>query len=235
MNSNIIADNTEKDALMKQKTRRQFFTFLSASLAGWFAMMSPVWGFVKGVYAKTKRILLPETVSQDELIHRNPRHLDTRNLKIMPLEEFETMGPTRYPVDLKVWRLKIDGAVTKPLDLSLAEIKAYAAIEREVLLICPGVFANHGRWKGVSIRDLLQAAGMQKATTHITVLGNGEEGSKKQRFSMEELKEDRVFLAYQVNGRPLPEKHGFPVRVVAEDHYGFEWTKYVHTITADTE
>jgi DMSO/TMAO reductase YedYZ molybdopterin-dependent catalytic subunit len=41
-----------------------------------------------------------------------------------------------------------------------------------------------------------------------------------------------VFLAYSVNDRVLPQKHGFPLRVVAEDHYGGSWVKYVYKVTA---
>ena len=38
----------------------------------------------------------------------------------------------------------------------------------------------------------------------------------------------QVFLAYDVNGKALPKRHGFPLRVVAEDYYGDDWVKYVY-------
>ena len=41
---------------------------------------------------------------------------------------------------------------------------------------------------------------------------------------------EKVFLAYQVNGKPLPERHGFPLRLVADDHYGSRWVKYVERV-----
>ena len=44
---------------------------------------------------------------------------------------------------------------------------------------------------------------------------------------------NKVFLAYEVNGQRLPQKHGFPLRVVAEDHYGFQWVKYVSSLTVN--
>ena len=63
----------------------------------------------------------------------------------------------------------------------------------------------------------------------------GPEGTyeKVEGFPLEEVASDNVFLAYEVNGKPLPEKHGFPLRVVAEGHYGFEWVKYVHKMTLE--
>ncbi|MBW2515672.1 MAG: molybdopterin-dependent oxidoreductase, partial [Deltaproteobacteria bacterium] len=43
---------------------------------------------------------------------------------------------------------------------------------------------------------------------------------------------DKVFLAYEVNGEKLPVRHGFPLRIVAEDYYGDDWVKYVYRIEA---
>ncbi len=40
----------------------------------------------------------------------------------------------------------------------------------------------------------------------------------------------KILLAYGVNDTPLPQKHGFPLRLVLEDHYGYEWVKYVDEI-----
>jgi len=33
-----------------------------------------------------------------------------------------------------------------------------------------------------------------------------------------------------VNGETLPQKHGFPLRLVYEDAYGYDWVKYVDEI-----
>lgn len=44
-----------------------------------------------------------------------------------------------------------------------------------------------------------------------------------------------VKRAYEVNGEPLPRKHGFPLRIVAEDRYGSEWVKYVYKVTVENK
>ena len=90
-----------------------------------------------------------------------------------------------------------------------------------------------GLWKGVSLWDLLETAGIQEAVTHVTLRGAGSYNEKVDQFELEYVRSNKVFLAYQVNGKVLPQKHGFPLRVVAEDKYGYDWTKYVHTVEAD--
>ena len=81
--------------------------------------------------------------------------------------------------------------------------------------------------------ELLNMTEVQAGITHITLRGADTYIEKVDRFALEEIRADKVFLAYQVNGEDLPKKHGFPLRAVAEDHYGSSWTKFVHTVEAD--
>jgi DMSO/TMAO reductase YedYZ molybdopterin-dependent catalytic subunit len=96
-----------------------------------------------------------------------------------------------------------------------------------VLLICPGFFANNGRWTGANLKSLLQEAQIHKEAQFIDVVGAHE---KRVRIPLKALDQKRIFLAYQVNGETLPQKHGFPLRLVYEDAYGFDWVKYVDEI-----
>jgi hypothetical protein len=50
----------------------------------------------------------------------------------------------------------------------------------------------------------------------------------KEEFPMKDLLSDKVFFAHTVNGVALPEKHGYPLRVVAEGYNGDDWVKYVY-------
>jgi sulfoxide reductase catalytic subunit YedY len=176
------------------ETRRSFIRRVFGSLLGSGVLLGPLLPEMQQAWAASKKIP-PKGTKRESLIQENPAALDTTNLEITPLEEFGTMGPTSKVVGLATWRLELSGKVKRPLSLTYAQLTALPAIEREVLLICPGVFANHGRWKGFSLK---------------------------------------VFLAYQVNGKELPRKHGSPLRVIAEDYYGSDWVKYVDRITVET-
>jgi DMSO/TMAO reductase YedYZ molybdopterin-dependent catalytic subunit len=154
---------------------------------------------------------------------------------VTPLKDFETMGITDYEVDLAQWRLIVKGAVGEPLKLTYGEVKAFPPMGKEVLLICPGFFAYHGRWKGIAMERLLERAKVDKGATHVTFSGPEGKHEMVESFPIDEIRAGKIFLAYEVNGNPLPRKHGFPLRIVAEDHYGGEWVKYVYKVTVENK
>ncbi len=214
------------------KTRRQFIKFSVKFLSGLGVFFSTIGTWLTKAYAQTKRILVPRGTDLSALRNENPATLDARNLEVLPLKDFQTMGLTNHEVDLKSWRLLIDGNVTVPTRLPYSAIRELPAIERNVLMICPGIFTNYGRWKGISLMTVLDLAQINAGTTHITVYGPQGPYEKVERFPIADIRSDKVFLAYQVNGKKLPQKHGFPLRIVAEDYYGDEWVKYVYKIEA---
>jgi sulfoxide reductase catalytic subunit YedY len=199
-------------------TRRLFLIGLGTFLIGW--------KFISVSWAKAKK-LLPGGFSREKLKNMNPEEIDNRNLEVDPLEKFGTMGPTDVAIDLKTYRLKMTGKVGRPLSLSYDQILKYPSLTEVVLLICPGFFSNNGRWTGVSLKSLLQEAQVKKEAQYIDINGAHEKGV---RIPLKTLNQKRIFLAYRVNGEILPQKHGFPLRLVYEDAYGFDWVKYVEEI-----
>jgi len=202
-------------------TRRKFIrTWFWASLSS--LVLHPL----SICWAKTKKIL-PKGFPKGELKDMNPAEIDSRNLEIDPLNQFGTMGPTDVAVDLKAYRLKVSGKVGRPLSLSYDQILKYHSLTETVLLICPGFFANNGRWTGVSLKSLIQEAQIKKEAQYIDVVGAYE---KRVRIQLKALDQKKIFFAYRINGETLPQKHGFPLRLVYEDAYGYDWVKYIDEI-----
>jgi sulfoxide reductase catalytic subunit YedY len=143
------------------------------------------------------------------------------------------MGLTDHAVSIEKWGLEVDGHVKNPLRLTYEEIKKLPLVERKVLMICPGFFANQGTWKGFSLGALLKLAQAEDGVTHVTVRGPDGKYENTQRYPLADVLSNKVFLAYEVNGRPLPQKHGFPLRAVAEGYYGYDWVKYVYKLTVE--
>jgi hypothetical protein len=67
--------------------------------------------------------------------------------------------------------LKVTGAVNHPLSLSYDQILKLPSLTEVVLLICPGFFANNGRWTGASLKTLLQEAQVKKEATYLDIKG----------------------------------------------------------------
>ena len=211
-------------------TRRNFIKIAIRLFAGIGLLFGSLSIVLQRAWANAKRIILPKGTKMSSLVDRNPAELDTRNLEVIPLEDFETMGLTDHQVNPDQWRLEVTGAVKKPLKLTYAGLLELPSIERNVLLICPGFFTNHGRWKGISVTELLKLAAAEPGVAYVSFRGPAGRYAKVERFPIEEIASNKIFLAYQVNGKVLPAKHGYPLRLVAEDRYGSEWVKFVHKI-----
>jgi DMSO/TMAO reductase YedYZ molybdopterin-dependent catalytic subunit len=201
-------------------TRRKFI-----KTSFWALLSSLVFNVLSICWAKAKQ-LLPQGFPKGKLLNMDPAEVDNRNLDIDPLDQFETMGPTEIAIDVQSYRLKVTGKVGRPLSLSYDQILTYPSLTETVLLICPGFFSINGRWTGVHVKELIQEAGVKKEAQYVNIDGQG----KSVTIPLEMLQQKKIFLAYRVNGVTLPRKHGFPLRLVYEDAYGFDWVKYVDEV-----
>lgn len=197
-------------------------------------ILTPVGSMLRFALAEARKRVLPKGTDLSTLVNQDPATLDPRNLDLTPLKDFGTMGLSDHQVDLSQWRLKIEGLVATPMRLAYEQVLAMPEIERDVLLICPGVFVHYGRWKGLSLKALMKRADAGKGVTHVTFYGPEGVYRKTERFTLDEVTTEKVFLAHAVNGETLPVRNGFPLRLVAEDHYGYRWVKYVDTVSFDS-
>ncbi len=214
------------------KTRRDFVKKVVGAMGIGF-ISGPLFSVAEMAFGRVEKVAARAGDSMQNLKDKNPKDVDVSDLEVTPLTEFQTMGLDDLAVDVDQWRLIVAGEVGKPLSLNYRELKSVAAVERTVLLICPGFFVNNGIWKGVSVKELLTRAEMAKDVNYVTFRGPEGNYEKLLRVPLNDVLTDKVFLAYQVNGEVLPRKHGFPLRVVAEGYYGLDWVKYVYKVTGD--
>lgn len=154
-------------------------------------------------------------------------------------------------IDLKNWRLRIDGNVTKALSFSLPDLmrkfpaQTVAAVNqcsgnsrsRFQPRVPGGQWGNgamgNARWTGVRLSTLLSAAGMKSGSLQVQFqgldTGMGPEGYGSKAFlkSLEvtnPVLED-CLIAYAMNGEPLPLLNGFPVRLVVPGYFATYWMK----------
>jgi DMSO/TMAO reductase YedYZ molybdopterin-dependent catalytic subunit len=217
-------------AMMSSKSeisRRRVLRLLARATAWGLAAFGLTRLSAGKVWAALKRRLLPADTKREALVSMIPSLIDASRIAPTPLRAFGVMGTADHRVDIDHWRLNIVGAVSRPTSWTYQQILAQPVIERKVLMICPMVFANQGVWRGLAIWPLLQAAGVQPGASHLVAHGPEGEDRMGRRFSLQDVRAGKIFLSYAVNGQPLPVRHGFPLRIVAEDRYGDRWLKYV--------
>ena len=209
-------------------TRRQIIKIIAG--LGLWVFITRLKSGISLAWARTQKRLLARDTPMEELISEDPGDLDTRQLDTTPMDRFDVMGQDIYEVNLDAWRLNLAGAVARPRALTYPELVTQPFLEKNCLLICPGFFAYNALWKGIALSSLLKSAGVDPKANRVRFSGPEGIRKKNETFDLQDVMADRVFIAYRVNGQPLPERHGFPARVVAEGHYGGRWVKYVNRI-----
>ena len=168
---------------------------------------------------------------------------------ITPNDEFFSISHFDRPViDAADWKLEIGGLVETPLQLTLEDIKARPAREVVFTIECSG---NHGfpfftggignaRWVGTPLAPLLEEAGIRDNGREVVFWGSDEgeiairDLTFKQNFARSMSLADAMapdnILAYEMNGEPLPEPNGFPLRLIAPGWYGIANAKWLKRI-----
>jgi DMSO/TMAO reductase YedYZ molybdopterin-dependent catalytic subunit len=171
---------------------------------------------------------IPIETYQDlgRLSGQDPAGIDNSGFPLTPVEELHVTGSIQT-VDIAGYHLEVDGLVDRPLALSYEELRQLTPVTRAVLLICPGFFVDNAEWTGVPVKDILTQAGLQPGAKEVHFYSvDGYD----QTLTLEEARAEGVILAYQVNGRTLPEKQGYPLRLVIEGKYGSLWVKWLGRI-----
>jgi DMSO/TMAO reductase YedYZ molybdopterin-dependent catalytic subunit len=161
-------------------------------------------------------------------------------------------------VDANSWRLSVEGAVSAPVSLSLADLRARPRTTLPVTLECAGngralldprpvsqpwlqEAVGTAAWTGTPLRGVLEEAGVDDAAVEVvfTGLDRGIEGEVEQDYErslpLQEAMRDEVLLAYEMNGQPLPPQHGYPVRLLAPGWYGMTHVKWLCRIAVVTQ
>ena len=167
---------------------------------------------------------------------------------------------THFPIpkiDKKKWRLRIEGKVEKPFELSYEDVLELESRKIPVTLECAGNNRNflepkvkgvqwglgavgNAEWTGVPLSILLDRAGIKSSAREVILEGADGGTLEDPKSPPGELRFARsiplakaradVLLAYKMNDVDLPPEHGFPLRAIVPGWYAMASVKWLRQI-----
>jgi len=132
------------------------------------------------------------------------------------------------------WRLRIDGAVRRPMELSMAQIRAMPARTQITRHDCVEGWSAIGKWHGVPLKLLIDAAGLHDSARYIVFHCADRFGDRPYYESIDlvDALHPQTILAWGMNDALLPIPNGAPLRLRVERQLGYKHAKYVERIEA---
>lgn len=154
---------------------------------------------------------------------------------VTPNDEFYFVSKSAVVsnIDVGAWTLSVEGdRVGNPLKITYDELLAMPAIEEYVTLTCisnplGGDLISNALWKGVPLKLILDEAGLAEGTERIAFYAHD---GYFDSFPLDIARREEVIVAYNMNGVPLPNAHGFPARIIVPGLYGMENVKWLDRI-----
>lgn len=139
------------------------------------------------------------------------------------------------------YRLEVGGLVERPMTFTLEDLRTFPSKQTQrVLHNCVQGWTSIGEWTGVPLRQIVKLARPLPEARYICFLSMQDSGRDEpsapgqgqfyEVIPLEFAHHPQTLLAYEMNGDPLPIKHGAPLRLRLETQVGFKMTKWIERI-----
>jgi DMSO/TMAO reductase YedYZ molybdopterin-dependent catalytic subunit len=145
----------------------------------------------------------------------------------------------RIPVE--TWSLSIDGMVDRPLRLSYSDLLGMPMIERTITLTCVsnevgGHYVGNTRWLGVPFREIIDRVGVRPGVDQVFSYSSDSGYTCSTPYQAVSDGRDAMIVV-GMDGQVLPDKNGFPARMLVPGLFGFvsaaKWLERIEFTTYD--
>jgi DMSO/TMAO reductase YedYZ molybdopterin-dependent catalytic subunit len=128
------------------------------------------------------------------------------------------------------WRLKVDGMVAHPLELSLADLKSMPKKSQITEVSCEEGWSYVAEWIGTPLYEVLHEAGMLPQARYVVYFS--ADRLLWDSLDSAEAHHPQTLLAWGMNDGDLPVPFGGPLRIRVPRQLGYKSVKYLTRLTA---
>lgn len=170
--------------------------------------------------APANAIISPDTRRADRI---PPGQSRTRKWPVLQYGRIPEISTDR-------WRLEVNGLVERPLRFTWDEFRALPRVKVFADFHCVTRWSRLGNiWEGVSVRTLLELAGVQPTAKYL--VARGYDDGWTTNLPLADFDQEDVLITDTHDGEPLSYEHGGPVRLMVPRLYAWKSAKWLHGLT----
>ena len=171
---------------------------------------------------RTLNLKRPEQVKNAPPIHAvPPGQFITEKFPIMTYDSTPN-------IDLENWRLRVFGSVENPMEFTWEQFLNLPWKTVEAPFHCVTQWSKlENKWEGVVFSDLISLVKPPKTARFVIVHCYGDYTTN---IPIEVLDDNLSILAHKHDGAVITPEHGWPMRLVVPERYGWKSAKWVNAI-----
>ena len=185
--------------------------------------------------ATVQRVLLWDS----SLAKEYPEQAISRDFRANGSIEIDDPAYRRLASDgFRSWTLRIDGLVEHPARYSLSDLRSMPSRTQITRHDCVEGWSCIGKWTGVPLSAVLERVRLKPHAKYLVfhcadTLGESlDAGLYYESIDLTDAYHPQTILAYDMNGAPLNEPYGAPVRLRLERQLGYKMAKFIMHIEA---
>ncbi|MGQ7890262.1 molybdopterin-dependent oxidoreductase [Paenibacillus sp. WC2504] len=129
----------------------------------------------------------------------------------------------------ETWQFAISGLVDKPGVWNWEEfLKLKRTVQVSNFHCVTGWSIYNCTWEGIPLKQLLAAAGVQPKAKYVKFYSGDKVYTDA--LSLEQADSDDIMVAVMLDGKPIPQKLGGPVRLIVPQMYAYKSVKWLQAI-----
>ena len=212
------------------------FVGIGVVILSWFVAHYISWHHPRGLQQALKSITYPmqlltlnRLVPQQSYSEQRISPYFWPNGKMPTRDDWKRLSENGF----RDFKLRVGGLVENPVELSLADIEKLGVVEHITMHHCIQGWSGIAKWSGVPMEALISVVRPKPEAKVVAFFSFGEAlygGPYYDTQSLENVLKAQCLLATRMNGRPLPDVYGAPLRLRVENQLGYKMVKWIERI-----